>query len=76
MRITDYVKATLGPLEFYFQVKGTENTLVCRNCRMCRNDPNDRKREICVLTDQILSFADIALDGRCPLTFEIEEESR
>ena len=70
MTIDKYIKATLGPLEFYFPVLGAKNSIVCRNCRMCQTDPRDRTREYCQLTEQPLPFADLAIDGRCPLRFE------
>lgn len=70
MKIDTYIKATLGTLTFYFPVRGTKNTLVCRSCRMCQTDPRDRTREYCLLTEQVLPFADLTIDGRCPLRFE------
>ena len=42
MKIDTYIKATLGPLEFYFPVLGAKNSIVCRSCRMCQTDPRDR----------------------------------
>lgn len=74
MKIDTYIKATLGALTFYFPVRGTKNTLVCRNCGMCQTDPTDKLRERCELTKQILPFADTCIDGRCPLVFEEVEQ--
>ena len=75
MPIDKYIKATLGPLEFYFPVLGAKNSIVCRNCRMCQTDPRDRTREYCQLTEQPLPFADLAIDGRCPLDFGEEDHN-
>ena len=69
MTIDKYIKATFGPLEFYFPVLGAKNSIVCRSCRMCQTDPRDRAREYCLLTEQVLPFADFAIYGRCPLIF-------
>ena len=70
MKIDTSIKAKLGPLEFYFPVLGAKNSIVCRSCRMCQTDPRDRAREYCLLTEQVLPFADLAIDGLCPLRFE------
>lgn len=75
MTIDKYRKATLGPLEFYFPVLGAKNSIVCRSCRMCQTDPRDRTREYCLLTEQVLPFADLAIDGRCPLDFGEEDHN-
>lgn len=75
MTIDKYIKATLGPLEFYFPVLGAKNSIVCRNCRMCQTDPRDRTGEYCQLTEQPLPFADLAIDGRCPLDFGEEDHN-
>lgn len=75
MTIDKYIKATLGPLEFYFPVLGAKNSIVCRSCRMCQTDPRDRTREYCQLTEQPLPFADLAIDGRCPLGFGEEDQN-
>ena len=75
MVIDKYRKATLGPLEFYFPVLGTKNGVVCRYCRMCQTDQRDRAREYCLLTEQVLPFADLAIDGRCPLDFGEEDHN-
>lgn len=75
MTIDKYIKATLGPLEFYFPVLGSKNSFVCRSCRMCQTDPRDRTREYCQLTEQPLPFADLAIDGRCPLDFGEEDHN-
>lgn len=34
MTIDKYIKATLGPLEFYFPVLGAKNSIVCRSPSM------------------------------------------
>ena len=75
MTIDKYSKATLGPLEFYFPVLGAKNSIVCRSCRMCQTDPRDRTREYCQMTEQPLPFADLAIDGRCPLDFGEEDHN-
>lgn len=75
MIIDKYRKATLGPLEFWFPELGAKNGTVCRYCRMCQTDPRDRTREYCLLTEQVLPFADLAIDGRCPLDFGEEDHN-
>lgn len=75
MTIDKYRKATLGPLDFWFPELGAKNGVVCRYCRMCQTDPRDRTREYCQLTEQVLPFADLAIDGRCPLDFGEEDHN-
>lgn len=47
-----------------------EGQEVCRVCPFCVADPSNHKREICQITGEILAFADLVTDGRCPLIDE------
>ena len=49
-----------------------EGQEVCRVCPFCVADPSNHKREICSITGEILPFAELVIDHRCPL---MEEES-
>ncbi len=42
----------------------------CRYCPFCVADPSNKTREICQITGEILAFADLVIDGRCPLIDE------
>ena len=47
-----------------------EGKVYCRYCPFCVADPSNHKREICFATGEILPFAELCIDGRCPLIFE------
>lgn len=53
------------------QVYFPEGQEVCRMCPFCIADPSNHKRERCQITGEILPFAELVIDHRCPL---IEEE--
>lgn len=40
---------------------------VCRYCPFCVADPSNHKREVCFLTRTTLVYADISMEGDCPL---------
>lgn len=52
------------------QVFFPEGHEICRYCPFCVADPSNHKREICQITGEILAFADLVIDGRCPLIDE------
>lgn len=49
------------------QVIFPKNEQVCRWCTFCVADPSNHKREICKITGEILPFAELTIDERCPL---------
>ena len=52
------------------QVYFPEGQEVCRMCPFCIADPSNHKRERCQITNEILPFADLTIDQRCPLIEE------
>lgn len=70
--MSDYIKGTLQ-MEVYFRVTPSKATAVCRNCRFCRDDPSNRRREYCEITGEVLPFADLCIDSRCPIDFGEED---
>ena len=48
--------------------KGRE---VCRFCPFCVADPSNHKREVCMITGTLLPFADISMEGNCPLKTKV-----
>ena len=60
--VSEYTKLRLE-LDVAFP-KGRE---VCRFCPFCVADPSNHKREICFLTHTTLVYADISMEGNCPL---------
>ena len=61
--VSEYTTLTLYVHEVHFP-KGHE---VCRYCPFCVADPSNHKREVCMLTNTILPYADISMEGDCPL---------
>ena len=49
------------------QVYFPEGQEVCRMCPFCIADPSNHKRERCQITGEILPFAELFIDHRCPL---------
>lgn len=49
------------------QVSFPKDEQVCRHCPFCEADPRNRHREICRITGEILPFAELIIDERCPL---------
>ena len=66
--VSEYTKLRLE-LDVAFP-KGRE---VCRSCPFCVADPSNHKREVCMITGTLLSFADISMEGNCPLEGKEEE---
>ena len=60
--VSEYTKLRLE-LDVAFP-KGKE---VCRFCPFCVADGFNHRRESCFITGSILSFADISIEGNCPL---------
>ena len=60
--VSEYTKLRLE-LDVAFP-KGRE---VCRFCPFCVADPSNHKREVCIITGTLLPFADISMEGNCPL---------
>lgn len=54
------------------QVYFPEGEEVCRFCPFCVADPSNHKREICQITREILPFAELVIDSRCPLISDNE----
>lgn len=52
------------------QVYFPEGQEVCRMCPFCIADPSNHKREQCKITGEILPFAELTIDQRCPLIEE------
>lgn len=52
------------------QVYFPEGQEVCRMCPFCVADPSNHKRERCEITGEILPFAELKIDNRCPLIEE------
>ena len=44
-------------------------------CAFCIADPSNHKRERCQITGEILPFAELVIDGRCPLIRGWDTES-
>ena len=57
------------------QVYFPEGQEVCRMCPFCIADPSNHKRERCQITGEILPFAELVIDGRCPLIRGWDTES-
>lgn len=57
------------------QVYFPEGQEVCRMCPFCIADPSNHKRERCQITGEILPFAELVIDGRCPLIGEFSTEN-
>ena len=57
------------------QVYFPEGQEVCRMCPFCIADPSNHKRERCQITGEILPFAELVFDGRCPLIRGWDTES-
>ena len=69
--VSEYTKLRLE-LDVAFP-KGRE---VCRFCPFCVADPRNHKREVCMITGTLLPFADISMEGNCPLKAkEIDENT-
>lgn len=66
-QVNEYTKANLTKTVYF--PKGKE---ICRYCPFCVADGNNHRREACMLTGSILVFADLSIEGNCPLHFENE----
>lgn len=69
--VDSYKTATLVRQVFF--PKGKE---VCRYCPYCLSDARNHKRECCVVTGEILPFADLVIDTKCPLIWEDKNDER
>lgn len=49
-----------------------EDDQICEHCPCCETDPRNKTRKICRVTGEVLPFADITIDYRCPL-FDIPD---
>lgn len=52
------------------QVYFPEGEEICRLYPFCVADPSNHKREVCSITGEILPFAELVIDHRCPLMEE------
>ena len=53
---------------YLFTASFPNRELKCRHCDMCQTDDSMRKRDICILTHEILYDVN-TIGARCPLTF-------
>lgn len=60
-----YITKTLVRLVYF-----PEGEEICRLCPFCVADPSNHKREVCSITGEILPFAELVIDHRCPLMEE------
>lgn len=44
-----------------------EDDQICEHCPCCETDPRNKTRKICRVTGEVLPFADITIDYRCPM---------
>lgn len=67
-RVDKYTEAKLTEIVYF-----PEGKEICRYCPFCISDPSNHKREMCLITSTILPYADVSIEGNCPLCFDIIE---